>query len=111
MAADDLGYDEDALEQDLRAWWDDQVGDDDPFANPKPPTGTIYDVVPTMDSLSAVTGLVIVETHVGFEVPPTTIRRGGYTGVDDVVNDILPKVRVLADKHKASGKLKKREAA
>ena len=112
MMDDDLGYDEGALVNDLRAWWNDQVGGDDPFVSPKAPSGTIFDVVPEMDSLSAVTGLVTVEEHLGFDVPPTMIRRGGYSNFDDMVNDIMPKVRSMAEKHKAAnGKLKKKEAA
>jgi hypothetical protein len=100
MADEDRSYNEDALVRDLRVWWDDQVGggEDDPFADAKPPTGTIFDVIPVIDSLGVVTGLVTVEKHVGFKVTPRIIRRGGYSGFDDLVDDLLPKVRALVEK-------------
>jgi hypothetical protein len=98
MADEDRGYDEVALVGDLRVWWDDQVGggeEDDPFAAPKPPTGTIFDAIPVIDSLGAVTGLITVEKHIGFKVPTRIIRRGGYISFDDLIDDLLPKVRTL----------------
>ncbi len=102
MADKDLGYDEEALAKDLRLWWDDQVGggEDDPFADPKPASGTIFDVIPEIDSLGVVTGLITIEKHVGFNVPPSVIRPGGYNNFDDMVNDLLPKIQALAEKRK-----------
>ena len=48
-----------AIRAELQSWWDSQVdSSDDPFAAPKPPAGTIFDVVPVMDSLSVTTALV-----------------------------------------------------
>jgi hypothetical protein len=111
----EMSYHEDALVRDLRIWWDDQVGgdEDDPFAAPKRPCGTIFDVVPEIDSLGAVTGLITVEKHIGFKVPASIIRRGGYSSFDDLLGDLLPKVRMLVEKRKASAgaKLKGRRAA
>ena len=100
MTDDEHSYDEHELTKDLRSWWNDQVGggDDDPFADPKPASGTIFDVIPEIDSLGAVTGLITIEKHVGFEVPPRVIRRGGYNDFNDMVNDLLPKVRALVEK-------------
>lgn len=104
----DLGYDERELERELRSWCEREFDDgaNDPFAQPRPAKGTIYDVVPAIDSLAAVTGLVIVEKHIGFELPPKAvgqiIRRGGYMGTDDIVNDILPKVRDVVVRLKAA---------
>ncbi len=99
MTTEELGYDESALVRDLEAWWKDQVDADDPFAAPKPPAGTIFDAVPDIDSLGAVIGLVTLEKHVPFKVPVRVIRRGGYNGFDDLVNDLLPKLRALAKQH------------
>lgn len=88
-------YSEGELLADLRTWWDGEVGDYDPFADPKPPTGTIFDVIPTVDSLGAVNGLLTIEKHVGFELPPRVIRPGGYASFDDMAADLLPKVRAM----------------
>lgn len=101
MASDNAGYDESALVKELKEWWDEQVSDDDPFAESKPPAGTIFDVLPAIDSLGMVSGLVAVEKHVPFKVPVRVIRRGGYNSFDDLVSDLMPKLRTLAEKHKA----------
>lgn len=93
-----LRYEEPGLVAELRNWWEEQVGADDPFAPPKPITETIYDLQPEIDSLAVVTCLVIIEKHLGFEVSPAVIRRGGYRSFDDMVADLLSKTRALARK-------------
>lgn len=99
MAGED--YSEDALVDDLRAWWDGEVGgEDDPFADPKPASGTIFDVLPAIDSLGVVNGLLTIEKHIGFEVPSRIIRRGGYGSFDDMASDLLPKVRAMVDRRR-----------
>lgn len=99
MTADD--FSEAALVDDLRAWWDGEVGGaDDPFADPKPPSGTIFDVLPAIDSLGAVNGLLTIEKHVGFDVPSRIIRRGGYGSFDDMTSDLLPKVRAMVERRR-----------
>jgi hypothetical protein len=94
-----VGFDEQALLADLKTWWDEQVGKDDPFAPPKPAPGTIMDVLPEVDSLATVTALIVIEKHLPCEVPPSVIRPGGYHGFDDMTQDMLPKLQTLIDKH------------
>lgn len=91
----DLGYSETDLAADLRTWWDEQVNlDNDPFADPSPPrVGTIFEVLPVVDSLGVVTGLLTVEGHINMKAPPRLIKRGGYRNVEEMVGDLLPKVR------------------
>lgn len=101
MACDNPGYDESELFKELKGWWEEQVSDEDPFAEPKPPAGTIFDVLPAIDSLGMVSGLVAVEKHVPFKVPVRVIRRGGYNSFEDLVSDLKPKLRALAEKHRA----------
>lgn len=96
---DGHGFDETALLRDLRTWWDAEVGADDPFAPPKPPAGTIFDVLPAIDSLGVVAGLLLIETHLPCKVPLRLIRRGGYNSFDDMVADLMPKLRDLVKKH------------
>ena len=93
-------YSEEALSADLRAWWDGEVGgEDDPFADPKPAaSGTIFDVLPAIDSLGCVNGLLTIEKHVGFEVPSRILRRGGYSSFEDMTLDLLPKVRAMVER-------------
>jgi hypothetical protein len=95
-----LLYSEKDLVRDLQDWWDDQVGsENDPFAKSDSRKGTIFEVVPVIDSLSVLSGLVTIEQHVGFTVSPEIVRPGGYTGFQDMVEDLVPKVRELAAKH------------
>jgi hypothetical protein len=94
-----MGFDEKALLADLKTWWDEQVGKDDPFAPPKPPPGTIMDTLPVMDSLAVVEALVVIDKYLPFEVHPTVIRPGGYDSFQDLTQDLLPKLQVLMDKH------------
>lgn len=96
----DLDYSEDDLAADLRDWWNDQVAvDDDPFADPRPPkVGTIFEVVPVVDSLGVVTALVTIEKHVNFKVPPSVIKAGGYRDLEEMLGHLLPRIRALAVK-------------
>ena len=103
----DGSYQEEGLTDDLRAWWDGEVGAvDDPFSEPKSATGTIFDVIPTIDSLGAVNGLLTIEKHVGFEVPPRIIRPGGYTSFNDMTADLLPKVRAMVERRQQAPRRK-----
>ena len=94
----DLDYSEDDLAADLKVWWDDQVADvNDPFCNPRPPReGTIFEVVPVVDSLGVVTALLTVEKHVNFKVPVRIIKAGGYRSFEEMIAHLLPRVRTLA---------------
>lgn len=103
----DQEYSEAGLTGYLRTWWDGEVGGiDDPFAGLKPPAGTIFDVLPEIDSLGAVNGLLTIEKHVGFEVPSRIIRRGGYSSFDDMTADLLPKVRAMVERRRQTTRRK-----
>jgi hypothetical protein len=105
MAGDDGSFDEKALAADLKAWWDSEVsGEDDPFAPPKMPAGTIFDALPAIDSLGVVSALLTVEKHVPFKVTPKLIRPGGYNSFEDLVGDFTPKLMALTAKHNDSKK-------
>jgi hypothetical protein len=47
---------------------------------------------PEIDSLVAVEALTVIEGFVPFGLPESFIRPGGYTSVNDFINDLLPKV-------------------
>lgn len=95
----DKTFDQAALISDLKTWWNDQVGKDDPFAPSKPAAGTISDALPAVDSLATVTALIVIEKHIPCEAPPSLIRPGGYNSFDDLIQDMLPKLEELANKH------------
>lgn len=96
-----MDYADEDLIRLLREEWDEQAGGDDPFAEPTPAPQdeTIYEVQPVVDSLGVVRILLTVEKHIGFEVPPCIIRRGGYSSFEDMIADLLPKIRTLQKKH------------
>jgi hypothetical protein len=94
-------FDEKKLVADLKSWWDDQTSSIDPFAEPKEKPGTIFDALPTVDSLAAVSALLTVAKHVPFKVTTKIIKKGGYADFDDLVTDMLPKLEELAVKHGA----------
>ena len=93
----DLDYSEDDLAADLKVWWDDQVADaDDPFVDPRPPReGTIFEVVPVVDSLGVVTALLTIEKHIHSKVSPRIIKPGGYRSFEEMLAHLLPLVRTL----------------
>jgi hypothetical protein len=62
---------------------------DDPFA----PRGTLFDVVPDIDSLSLVNALLVVETETGFKPPVTVIKRGGYQDSNEMLQHLVPAIR------------------
>ena len=107
---DEHSYSEKALSAELHIWWDGEVGgEDDPFAEPKPAvSGTIFDVLPAIDSLGCVNALLTIEKHIGFEVPSSILRRGGYSSFEDMASDLLPKVRAMVERRET---LRRRKAA
>lgn len=107
---DEHSYSEKALSADLQTWWNGEVsGEGDPFAEPKPAvSGTIFDVLPAIDSLGCVNALLTIEKHVGFEVPSRILRRGGYSSFEDMASDLLPKVRAMVERRETP---RRREAA
>jgi hypothetical protein len=68
---------------------------DDPFA-PDPKTiGTIYDLLPELDSLTIVRSFIILERILEMDVPVALVRPGGYHDHQQMLDDLLPKLRKL----------------
>jgi hypothetical protein len=113
MVDNSADFDEGALLRDLRIWWDNQVGGSatDPFAAPPHAKGTIFDVLPAIDSLGVVSGLITLENHAGIKIPARIIRRGGYKDFEDMTSDLLPKVKALVEKNKQKSGKGSKEAA
>jgi hypothetical protein len=75
----------------LEDWWAEETAARraDPFARP----GTLFDVVPDIDSLSLVNALLVVEAEIGFKPPVTVIKRGGYQDCSEMLQHLLPAIR------------------
>lgn len=54
---------------------------------------------PSIDSLVAVELLIEIETNVGFELPMSLIKAGGYDSVDDVVQNLMPELKRQWEKY------------
>jgi hypothetical protein len=86
-------------ESDIRkrftSWWNAETErlKNDPFA-PKE-KGTLYDVVPDIDSLSVVESLVIAEAILNCKVPAKIIRSGGYSSANEMIEHLMPELRKL----------------
>ena len=75
----------------LEQWWEKEV-DDDPFADPAK-KGTLYDLLPTVDSLTLVNMLLTLESLLGFSLPISVIKRGGYRTKEEMTKHLLPRIR------------------
>jgi hypothetical protein len=53
-----------------------------------------------IDSLLAVSLLCAVEPHLGFELPETVVRSGGYKSVDAAMEHLLPRIEAEWKKRK-----------
>jgi hypothetical protein len=74
----------------LTNFWNSKVlqNSNDPLA-PKPTKGTLYDTVVEIDSLTVCDAIIILEQIVGFEVPITIIKKGGYKNCNEMVNHLM----------------------
>jgi acyl carrier protein len=62
-------------------------------------TGGTIGPQPVIDSLFVVEILLELETKVPFELPDNLVRAGGYNSVDEVVQDLMPKLEQRWSKH------------
>ena len=53
-----------------------------------------------MDSLVVVSILCVIEPIVGFELPDSVVRTGGYTSVDSALSQLLPRIEAQWKKRK-----------
>ncbi|MDB5437824.1 MAG: hypothetical protein JWM33_251 [Caulobacteraceae bacterium] len=107
MTMAEADFDEVALTEELKGWWKEQVEvENDPFAVEPSGGDTIFDVLPMIDSLGVVTGIIAVQKHVPFKVTPKIIRPGGYNSFEDLIEDFIPKLRAMGLKEAAKLSLK-----
>jgi hypothetical protein len=71
---------------------------DDPFT-PSPKTaGTLYDLLPALDSLTIMRGLLVIERVLDMVVPVGIVKAGGYDSRAEMLNDMLVKLPKLYDR-------------
>jgi hypothetical protein len=83
------------IETALTNWWAKEVDEklDDPFKK-----GSIYELLPPLDSLRVVQSLLTIEAIIGLPVPEKLVKPGGYKSREEMLSDLLPKLRHLFEK-------------
>jgi hypothetical protein len=86
----------------LLDFWNEKTAEmeDDPFAREKPAKGTLYELVPELDSLTVVNSFLLVEKILEFNLPAKIVKAGGYTSPKQMLDDLLPKIRKEYDKQR-----------
>lgn len=93
--------DEAQLRADLQSWWEQESGDWDALVNASESTDLpggedLWDDMPTVDSKAVARMSPIFERHIGIPLKTKLIRVGGYTAIEDVINDLVPQMVALA---------------
>lgn len=87
----------------LKTFWGEETGSSaktgSPFGAPRKTGGTVFNVRPELDSLRAVEVLLVVEPIIGIELPDSVVKLGGYNGCDEFVEQLVPGIRAVFDKH------------
>jgi len=79
------------LERELREWWE-QRNEDWESTSESKPEGELWEDTPEIDSKEVVKAGVRCEEHLEEEFDPSIIREGGYDSIDDLIDDIVPKM-------------------
>lgn len=96
-------FPKDLVETALREWWARQEQDQKLIADPvddlQPNSGTVFGVVPLVSSHHALNAVLAVEKIVGYEIPDSVVKRGGYQGCEEFVTHMMGKLAVYHAKH------------
>lgn len=86
----DLSTIRENLERDLREWWEERNdwGSEDGLIE----DGGVWSSMPEIDSKEVTRAAPICENHLDIEFDPALIREGGYDSIDDLINDLVPKL-------------------
>lgn len=89
-------FPESRIRESLTAWWNEEVEKrrSDPFA-PKTTKGTLYEVLPSIDSLAVLESMIIIEQIIDQKVPARFIKPGGYDSSEDMLKHLIPQMRKL----------------
>jgi hypothetical protein len=85
-------YPQKEIRQTIREWWEREQEDLEKIADPpdqlKPESGTVFDLVPVISSHHAVEVVLDLEDILGYEIPDTVIKRGGYQTCEEMIEDL-----------------------
>lgn len=79
----------------IKQFWKEKADEaaDNPFAPEK--KNTLHAVLPDLDSLEIVRFMLRIEEVIDIEIPPAFIQRGGYDSSDEMIQHIVPQLRIL----------------
>ena len=91
------------VETTLREWWTRQEQDQklisDPVDELQPNSGTVFAIVPLVSSHHALGAVLEVEKIVGYEIPDSVVKRGGYQDCEEFVKHMMGKLAAYHVKH------------
>lgn len=80
-----------ALEQELRDWWDERTEEFENDIRDGSSDGTgLWRQMPVIDSKEVTRTKPIFEDHLDGDFDPEKIRDGGYDSIDDIINHLVP---------------------
>ena len=92
-------YPKQQIQQAIRDWWAHEQEELQKIADPvdelQPNSGTVFDLVPVISSHHAVEIVLDLEVVLGYEVPDSVIKRGGYQTCDEMVEHLNGKLAAL----------------
>jgi len=80
----------------LEAWFEEEAAAIDGTVSHAAPSGTggsIIDMRPAIDSKRVVDATIVTEKVLGIELPPEIIKSGGYASCQEMIDDIVPKLK------------------
>jgi hypothetical protein len=86
------------LVAELERWFDEETAAIDGEAVAEAPAGaggSIIQTRPAIDSKRVVDATVITKKVLGIELPPAIIKPGGYASCEEMIADIVPKLKQL----------------
>src|SRR6266480_1794554 len=88
------GFPEKEIQSALIQFWAKETLErmEDPFA-PNPKAGTLYELLPCLDSLTMVRSFLVIEKILRTKIPVRLLKPGGYSSRGEMLNDLLPKLR------------------
>ena len=86
----------------VQDWWTREQEELQKIADPveelQPNSGTVFDLVPMISSQHAVEVVLDLEAIVGYEIPDSVIKRGGYHSCEEMVEHLDGKLAALHSK-------------
>ena len=91
----------DALEPKLRremeAWWEDESA-----SVTATPSSPIFGGLPAIDSKTVAKSSSVVRRLIGMGIDPKSIKKGGYSSIKAMLDDIIPKLRAACPENKSA---------